>query len=194
MIRKSSLKLVFPDAVVLHKPPEEFNFDGDVDPVMFSNVMHERMIELGGIGLSANQVGLNYRMFVLGAGDVKMTVFNPELLEVSKELVSLDEGCLTYPGLYLKVSRPVSCKVRYKNVKNETVEQELSGLTARIFLHEYDHMIGCTFKGRVSPMKWDLANKKRNNRIKKTARNQMQKLFNAIRKDVSNDSTGTTGN
>lgn len=191
MIRKSNLKLVPPDTVILHRPPEEFAFNGDIDPVMFSNVMHERMIELGGIGLSANQVGINYRMFVLGAGDVKMTVFNPELLETSEEKVSLDEGCLTYPGLYLKVSRPASCKVRYKNIKNETVEEVLHGLTARIFLHEYDHMIGCTFRGRVSQMKWDLANKKKYNRIKKTAKRQMQRLFGEIKKDLKDDSVGT---
>lgn len=189
MIRKSTLKLVTPDTVILHKPPEEFDFNGDIDPVMFSNVMHERMVELGGIGLSANQVGLNQRMFVLGAGDVKMTVFNPEVLEVSDDKVSLDEGCLTYPGLYLKVSRPASCKVRYKNIKNETVEEVLHGLTARIFLHEYDHMIGCTFRGRVSQMKWDLANKRKLNKNRKLAKMQIQKLYQQIREDIKDVNT-----
>lgn len=189
MIRKSTLKLVPPDTVILHRPPEEFDFNGDIDPVMFSNVMHERMIELGGIGLSANQVGLNYRMFVLGAGEVKMTVFNPELIEVSDEKVSLDEGCLSYPGVQLKVSRPASCKVRYKNIKNETVEEVLHGLTARIFLHEYDHMIGCTFRGRVSQMKWDLANKRKVNKNRKLARLQIQKLYQQIREDLKDDNT-----
>lgn len=189
MIRKSSLKLAPNDAVVLHTPPQEFDFNGDIDPEMFSNIMHERMKELGGVGLSANQVGLNIKMFVLGAGDIKMSVFNPELLEVSDEKVSLDEGCLSYPGIYIKVARPVACKVRFKNVKNETVEQVLSGLTARIFLHEYDHMLGVTFRGRVSQMKWDLAHKRKQNKTAKLVRKQTQQLFNKIREDLKNADT-----
>lgn len=185
MIRKSDLKLVPDSSTVLNSPPTDFDFNGDIDPVMFSKVMHEKMKELGGIGLSANQVGLNIKMFVLGAGDVKMAVFNPEIIEVSNEHVSLDEGCLSFPGVYMKVSRPVSCRVRYKNIKNETVEQELSGLTARIFLHEFDHMAGTTFKNRVSKLKWDMAVKKKANMIKKLAKIHTQKLFKEIKEDLN---------
>lgn len=185
MIRKSQLKLVPSDSAILMKPPKEFVFDGEIDPKMLSNIMHERMKELGGVGLSANQVGLDLKMFVLGSGDVKMTVFNPELLDVATMEVSLDEGCLSFPGVYMKVNRPVSCKVRFQNVDNETVEQVLSGLTCRIFLHEYDHMMGTTFKNRVSTLKWGLANKKKQNRNKKLAKKHTQDLFRQIREDIA---------
>lgn len=186
MIRKSNLKLVPTTDSVLNSVPQEFNFSGDIDPDMLSNVMHDRMKELGGVGLSANQVGLNLRMFVLGAGDVKMSVFNPEIIDTSDEHVSLDEGCLSFPGIYVKVSRPVSCKVRFKNTKNETIEQELSGLTARIFLHEYDHMLGVTFKSKVSQMKWDMASKRKQKRTAKIIKSHVQKRLLQIKEEIKN--------
>lgn len=186
IIRKSNLKLVPPSDPILNRPPKEFEFESEDSSLMFANVLYEKMKELGGIGLSANQVGVDARVFVLGAGEIKMFVFNPELVEVSKEEESQDEGCLTFPGIYMKVNRPSSIKVRFKNVKNETVETQLTGLTARIFLHEYDHMIGATFKNRVSKLKWDLAVKKKKNKIKKLAKIHTQKLFNEIKEDIRN--------
>lgn len=186
MIKKSDLKLVPDTSQILLSVPKVFDFNGDIDPVMLSNIMHDRMKELGGVGLSANQVGLNFRMFVMGAGEMKMTVINPEILELSKEEVSLDEGCLSFPGIYMKVSRPESCKVRFKNIKNETVEQELFGLTARIFLHEYDHMLGKTFKHRVSQLKWDLAQKKKTKKTQKIVKKHTQAFLNKVREDIKN--------
>lgn len=186
MIKKSELKLIPSTDSVLHTAPKEFDFNGDIDAAMFSNIMHDRMKELGGVGLSANQVGLNLRMFVLGAGDVKMSVFNPEIIETSEEQVSLDEGCLSFPGIYMKVQRPVTCKVKFKNVNNETVEQELSGLTARIFLHEYDHMLGMTFKERVSQLKWDIASKRKIKKTKKIIKKHVQKQLVKIKEEIKN--------
>lgn len=186
MIRKSQLKLVPADSTILHKPPKEFVFDGELDPKMLSNIMHERMKELGGVGLSANQVGLDLKMFVLGSGDIMMSVFNPELVEVSKEEVSLDEGCLSFPGVYMKVNRPVTCRVKFLNIDGEVVEQTLSGLTCRIFLHEYDHMLGSTFKNRVSALKWGIAVKKKKNKNKKLAKKLTQDLIKQIKEDTYN--------
>lgn len=186
MIKKTDLKLVPDNNLTLLSPPKEFDFSGDIDPVMLSNIMHDRMKELGGVGLSANQVGLNIKMFVMGAGDTKMTVINPLIIETSKEEASLDEGCLSFPGIYMKVSRPESCKVRFKNIKNETVEQELFGLTARIFLHEYDHMLGKTFKHRVSQLKWDLAQKKKTKKTQKIVKKHTQAFLNKVREDIKN--------
>lgn len=187
IIRKSNLNLVLTSEPILHTSPDPFDFNSDIDPVMLSNVLLEKMKDLGGIGLSANQVGLNMRLFVLGAGDVQMSVFNPEVLETSQEEISLDEGCLSYPGIYMKVTRPQTCKVRYQNNKGEIVVQDLTGLTARIFLHEYDHMLGITFKSKVSTLKWDMATKRKNNRNKKIATKLTQQLFRNIKKDVASN-------
>jgi len=184
MIKKSELKLVPDTDPILFTTPSLFDFSGDEDSVMLSNIMFDRMKELGGIGLSANQVGLNIKMFVMGAGDARMDVFNPEIISVSKTEIAHDEGCLSYPGVYMKIKRPESCTVRYQDNKGTTITQELSGLTARVFLHEYDHMEGKTFKDRVSKLKWDLAYHRMIKRTKKIIRKHTQKQIVDIANQV----------
>lgn len=193
MIKKSELHLVKQDSTFLHTPPAPFIFNGEIDAEMLSNIMLDRMKELGGVGLSANQVGVNVKMFVMGHGDTTYAIFNPEIISVSKEEVSLDEGCLSFPGVYVKVMRPVSAVVRFQNIKGEWREETLTGLTARIFLHEYDHMEGKTFKDRVSKLKWDLAYNRMIKRTKKIIRRGVQKqlvnIANQIKDQNGNDSS-----
>jgi len=175
MIRKSDLKLVKDDNLILSTPPAPFIFNGEIDPEMFSNMMIDRMKELGGVGLSANQVGLDLKMFVMGAGDKFFAIFNPEIIEINSILESADEGCLSFPGVYVKVTRPKGVIAKYQNAKGEEQVEEFTGLTARIFLHEYDHMLGMTFKNRVSKLKWDLAYNRMVKRTKKIVRRGVQK-------------------
>lgn len=193
MIKKSELKLVHPDHELLRSCPETFLFNKNVDAEMLANIMHDLMKEYKGIGLSANQVGLNIKMFVMGAGDVSYAIFNPEIISLSKEEISMDEGCLSYPGIYMKVSRPATVKARYQNIKGEFVEEEFTGLTARIFLHEFDHMEGKTFKDRVSKIKWDLAfNRmvKRNKKIiRKNVQRQLVNIANQVKDSYVDDSS-----
>ncbi len=175
IVKKSDLKLVKNDHPILLTPPVPFDFSGDQDGEMLANVMIERMKELGGIGLSANQVGLNTSVFVMGIGDVTYAIFNPEIVEMNSYQESFDEGCLSFPGVYVKVQRPVGVIAKYKNAKGEEKVEEFTGLTARIFLHEYDHMEGKTFKDRVSKLKWDLAYNRMIKRTKKIIRRGVQK-------------------
>jgi len=184
MIKKSELKIVRTDDPVLLSSPNPFVFGGEIDAEMFSNLMIERMKELGGVGLSANQVGLNIKMFVMGAGDKFFSIFNPEVIETSIETVSEDEGCLSFPGLYLKVNRPSRVIARYRNAKGEEKIEEFSGLTARIFLHEYDHMEGKTFRDRVSKLKWDLAYNRMVKRTKKIIKRGVQKQLINLAKQI----------
>ena len=72
----------------------------------------------------------------------------------------MDEGCLSYPGLWLKVRRPEGIEVTYEDVKGELQEKAMFGLEARIFQHEYDHMDGLNFTDRVSKLKMDRAKKR----------------------------------
>lgn len=184
MIKKTDLKLVKTTDSVLLTAPEPFNFEGDIDAELFSNLLIDRMLELGGIGLSANQVGVSKRVFVMGNEDVQTAVFNPEIIETSKETVSLDEGCLSFPGIYVKVNRPAKIKARFQNVKGELVEQEFQGLTARIFQHEYDHMLGKTMQDQVSKLKWDLATKRVVKRTKKIIRKHVQQQLANIQRQI----------
>jgi len=178
IVRKDQLKLVEPDSEILKKRPSDFSFNQYKDDAKsLCNVMLVRMKELGGIGLSANQVGLDIRMFVMGDEDNHLFVFNPEILEFYGEPDTFREGCLTYPGLFLNIKRPPSIKVRYQNEKGEMIETIFSGITSRIFQHEYEHMEGKTFLNNASKFKLNLAKKKYNNLRKKIIRKHAVKTM-----------------
>ena len=116
-----------------------------------------------GVGLSATQIGIGARVFTMYA-DVKkkdiIVCFNPKIVTVSEEQVLMEEGCLSYPGIWLKVRRPEGIEVTYEDAKGELQEKAIFGLEARIFQHEYDHMEGTDFTKRVSKLKLDLAKKR----------------------------------
>ena len=123
-----------------------------------------------GVGLSANQIGIMERVFIMYE-DVTvrkiLTCFNPKILETSKEQILMDEGCLTYPGVWLKVKRPIAVLFEYEDEKGEKHQKEFQGLPSRIFQHEYDHMEGTDFTKRVSRLKIDRAMTKLNKTVKR---------------------------
>ena len=186
LIRKSQLKLVPPDSSILNCEPELYNFEENKDTTeMFANLMFERMKELGGIGLSANQVGINTQFFTMGLDILRIDIFNPKIISSSGK-TTLEEGCLSFPGIFLKIERPLSIEVEYQNVLGEYIRTNLTGLTARIFLHEYDHMLGKTFKSKVSPLKWSLANKRLNNVREKLKKEIRQRYIVDTYKEMAN--------
>ena len=168
ILRKDKLNLVEPDNEVMNAPPALYDFtnEGESAPGI-STVLFERMKQLGGVGLSANQVGLDMRVFVMGLGETKIAVFNPEIIEYSDTEELFNEGCLSYPGIVLGIKRPTKIKAKYQNETGQIIEQEFNGLTARIFQHEYDHMNGTDYTDRVSKFKLDYAKKKFENKRKK---------------------------
>lgn len=109
-----------------------------------------------GIGLAANQVGRNYRMFVMD-GVPPLACFNPRIVDTGEEQVVLEEGCLSFPGLMVKVKRPKNIKVRYEDADGETHTEKLTGMTARVFQHELDHLDGILFYNRASRVHRDTA-------------------------------------
>ena len=86
--------------------------------------------------------------------------FDPMITAYGVEMIIMDEGCLTWPGLWLKVKRPESFRCNYYDVDGELIQVEMHGLEARIFQHEYDHMEGNNFTKRVSPLKLDMAKRR----------------------------------
>ena len=123
----------------------------------------ETMNNFTGIGLSANQCGVMERAFVMYS-DVKkkeiIACFNPKIIYESEEKITMDEGCLTFPGLWLKVKRPDGIEVEYEDENGEKQEKAMFGLEARIFQHEYDHMQGTNFTKKVSRLKLNRAKKR----------------------------------
>jgi len=139
--------------------------EGFKDRKELSEAMFDTMKKYGGIGLSANQVGLPFNMFVLGdhpdvEKNLKMTCFNPMIISSSVEEETMKEGCLTFPFVFLSITRPRKVVVKYEDENGDLKEGSLDGMISRIFQHEYDHMLGKTFVDGVSKLKLDMAYKK----------------------------------
>ena len=153
---------------------EQFGF---ADRKELSKVMYDNMAKYGGLGLSANQVGLPYRMFIMGGhpqiedGKVR-SVFNPLINDVSPESINLKEGCLSFPFLFLSIKRPKWCSVRYTDENGEEIEETLHGMSARIFMHENEHMNGYVFTDLVSKLKLEIAEKAKGKMIKELKKRQ----------------------
>ena len=138
---------------VLKQPCQRFDFaNPPVDPVELVDALKKLMIEKRGVGLSANQVGLPYQVFVIGDPtdpDNIEAVFNPKVVYSSDIEHVIEEGCLSFPGLFLKVKRPAAIRVRYADATGKIDTKLYDQIPARVFLHEFDHMQGVVFTERV---------------------------------------------
>lgn len=172
IIRKDQINIVDPASEIMNTPLVDFKFDehdqAEID--MLVNVLSNKMVELGGVGLSANQVGLPYRVFVMGIREYHGAFFNPRIIETTGPADTFKEGCLSYPGLFMYIKRPESVRVSYQNQRGEHRETTFSGLTARIFQHEYDHMEGRNFTQGVSKLKMKMAQDRYNKKKKQLVR------------------------
>jgi peptide deformylase len=156
-------KLHYEPSTILHNPVEQFNFD--VDPVKLEKDMIEVMLTHRGVGLAANQIGLNARVFVMGSytinGFIEPRIFiNPHITEVSEETKLDKEGCLSFPNLFLNINRPTWIKAVFQDTNQNWIEMRADGYMAKCFQHEYDHLSGICFTDRVGKLKLDMAMKK----------------------------------
>lgn len=160
------LNLVKSNDPCLQEFCEEWNFE---NPQMDSHKLEEEMITLmvnsNGIGLSAPQVGIKLRMFVMISQNIEelytpFAVFNPKIIADSGNSILGDEGCLSYPGLGLKVSRPEHIVAEFFDRDGNRHIIRFDGIDARCFQHELDHLNGVCFVNRVSKLKLDRALKK----------------------------------
>jgi peptide deformylase len=157
------MKLVKSPNPWLEKQVKPFDFE-TLDAEVIANEMIELMIQEGGIGLSANQVGLDAQIFVMKpyfANDkIPFALINPEIIIATESTDSMPEGCLSHPFLFLKVTRPTGLVAKYLDFQGKECNIELYDIDARCFLHEYDHLQGIEFTDRVSKLKLDMARKK----------------------------------
>lgn len=145
--------------------PWDFAVDGDPNELI--KRMAKTMMENNGIGLAGPQVGVMKRIFVMGNQDRLYACINPEILEAEGNVMDA-EGCLSFPDLWLRVRRAEKVKVRYQNAMGETIETEFSGLIARVFQHERDHLDGVCFDTRVAKLSLELAKNRRKKRSRKS--------------------------
>jgi len=154
-VEKQTIKtfdLVPPGSKVLHTKLNEFDFTNPpTDPNELASTLVETCKKNNGLGLSANQCGLPYRVFVMGANEDFISCFNPKIIATEGE-AHMAEGCLSFPLLELRVTRPKKITVEYQDWNGEKHTTSFDGLTARIFLHELDHMDGIVYTSRVKPL------------------------------------------
>ena len=146
--------LVKPNDPILKEETETFNFkDPAIPPDQLASQLAETMIEHNGIGLAAPQVGIPLSVFVVGDPNNResiMAIFNPNIVGTMGDLVYQEEGCLSFPGLYIKIKRPAHIRMRFTDMHGETTTTKFSGMTARSMQHEYDHLKGVIFKQRAT--------------------------------------------
>jgi peptide deformylase len=139
--------------------PFDFN-DPPFDPVEFSKKLIALLYEKNGLGLAANQVGTPYRIFAMRGAPENFVCFNPKIVGSSKDQVVLEEGCLSYPGLLVKVKRPSMIRVRFTAPNGEIMTKQFIGMSARVFQHENDHLDGIRFFDRANKFHRDRAMRK----------------------------------
>ena len=155
--------LLEPNHPLLHSPLPEITAETEPeDRLELTKNMAETMKHYGGIGLSANQVGLAMRMFVFGDNKHFIPCFNPKIIEYGGPEMPIEEGCLTYPGLFVKIYRPDWIVAQWEDEKRELHEENFQDLTSRIFQHEYDHMLGNLYIDKVYGYKLRNARRKQN--------------------------------
>jgi peptide deformylase len=158
------LKIIkFPNSILRERMPE-FDFSNpSMDPVQLEKDLAETMLTHDGIGLAANQVGIRARVFAMGHRDNLNSVqafFNPMVVATVDETDDLEEGCLSFPNVYVNIKRPKKIIARWQNSQGELQESEFDGYNCKCFLHELDHLEGIVYQDRVSVLKWALAVKK----------------------------------
>ena len=143
-------KLIPSNDKLLHEKILKCSYN--LDRGKLSYTLTENMFHHNGVGLSANQIGIKERAFVM-ISDMEsqdtLTCFNPKIVKESKEMVTMEEGCLSYPELFLNIARPETIVVKYEDEGKELHKIKLTGFIARIFQHEYDHMEGIDFTQRT---------------------------------------------
>lgn len=147
------------------------------DNVEYRNAIARHMMSLmethRGIGLAANQINLNAAVHVQMVQRDMVAMFNPQIHEVSDDKVLMSEGCLSEPGLYLKVKRPDMIRASWEDETGERTSATLFGMDARVFLHEFDHLQGIMFTDRVGKTKLDMARKKQAGYMERAAQRIM---------------------
>lgn len=131
--------------------------------LQLSSDLFDTVKKSNGIGLAAPQIGILKRAFVMDTSPFsedrdlvskyEQIFINPEILRQSANKISYEEGCLSIPGIYADVLRPEKITVRYFDLNFNRIEEELDGIKARIFLHEYDHLEGILFIDKLNPLK-----------------------------------------
>mgnify|MGYP000844085169 CR=1 FL=1 len=142
---------------ILTTPGMDFDFENPpFDPVEFSKTLGEVMFAFGGVGISACQIGVPYRIFAIRAVPL-MVFFNPKIVDYSGKVSPLIEGCLSFPGVNFPVKRHDRIRIRYQEPNGEMQLKTFEDYSAHIIQHEFDHTNGILFFDRANRFHRDRA-------------------------------------
>ncbi len=160
---------------VLRKESKEITADYPELRTLVDN-MYETMYHADGVGLAAPQIGLDIRLLVIDLapfkaedpelGSFKVTMVNPQMLEMSEETVMGEEGCLSLPGIHESVPRARRIKITYQDLDFNEHTEVFEDYKARVVQHEYDHLEGKVFTDRINPLRRQLLKGKLTNIVK----------------------------
>jgi peptide deformylase len=155
----------FPDPQLRKRSVELHDLDDSVRQLVAE--MAETMVEAEGAGLAAIQVAVPVRLFIVdgqvaggGEGAPAKVFINPEILEISAEAQTGDEGCLSFPDIFVPVKRGLRARVRALDLDGNAFEVEGEGLYARALQHETDHLNGKLLIDQVGPVKREIIKRK----------------------------------
>jgi peptide deformylase len=145
---------------ILYQKLEDMDID-QYDLVEIESTMIHLMKTFNGIGISANQVGFDKRVIVVKPKNQEpFAMFNPKILNISKEVLPNEEGCLSFPNLFLTITRPTTIEVEFIDKHKKSCIMLFKGYDAKCVQHELDHLDGICFVNHVSTLKLALAKKK----------------------------------
>ncbi|MCK4523416.1 peptide deformylase [candidate division WOR-3 bacterium] len=104
--------------------------------------MSKAMNISGGIGLAANQIGVPQRIMLIDFEEEIEVLINPEIISRSEKMSEEEEGCLSFPELYVLIKRPISIDIKYLDENNNMRKRTVEDIFARVFMHEFDHLNG----------------------------------------------------
>lgn len=155
------MKLIHDPDPILKQKAEPWDFKNHINAAVVEQEMLAIMKANKGVGLAANQVGLLRRVFVMKLADEReISCFNPWIMIGDNDLINGEEGCLSFPNLWLKVKRHNKITAAYLDNAGKQCIIELDGIDSRCFQHELDHLDGITFTEYVSDLKLQMARKK----------------------------------
>jgi peptide deformylase len=129
---------------ILHRSCRMATFDNMNRNHWLANEMLQFMLSQHGIGLAANQIGMNLRLFVMQVNGRTRFCFNPEILDKHTELITMAEGCLSFLGKQCILQRPDRIRVQYQDHRGSWIQDDLEGIESRCYQHELDHLDGIT--------------------------------------------------
>lgn len=178
MVEYEILKLVSQYDPILKEPCKEIDFEevpGMTVAYMSMSLM-ETVKHYDGLGLSANQVGIGARMFAIQMMDEEKCycLINPKVVAVSSEMQRVNEGCLSFPGLFLTIERPNWVEMEFQAANGEVMQKRFEGIYATCALHELDHLNGKLYTELVPKTKLQIAMGKRKQNLRKIKRIKQQ--------------------